>query len=68
MPVTLSLGYFGVPSYQRLQFIKNNISKTSTEIDKTNTYDKVCDYTIDDVVVNKHKWWLDASHYKKPLP
>ena len=29
-----------------------------------NTYDKIGDYKIDDMVVNKHKWWLDVSHYK----
>ena len=53
-----------MPSYWSLQFIKNNISQISTKIDKTNTYYKIGDYKIDDMVVNKHKWQLDASHYK----
>ena len=64
MPVTLSPRYFGVSLYQSLQFIKNNISKISTKIDKTNTYNKIGDYKIDDMAVNKHKQQLDASHYK----
>ena len=42
MPVTLSTRYFSVPSYQSLQFIKNNITEMSTKIYKNN--DKMDDY------------------------
>ena len=40
-PVTLSPRYFGAPLYQSLQFIETQYNKTSTKIDKMNTYDEM---------------------------
>ena len=53
-PVTLSPRHFSVLLFQSLQFIgKNNISKTGTKIDKTNTYDTIDDYKIHDIAVKQ---------------
>ena len=58
-PVTLSPRYFGVPSSQSLQFIKNQCNKVSTQ-NKHDKNEHIWWDRNDKSSKNKHKWWLDS--------